>query len=218
MSEYFTIALSIEYIIITHKESKGIIYYTTAGVFVPELIDLFRDSIQFGILDFPVEEGRIEQATLKGKYLITRAGKMIWVTLILNEKPIPFARELLGFFCTIIEGQYGKEIKDLYNHFKGDISIFQKNSRNKENITQIVEEVFHLSLTYPHQIGISKGKKVSLNTKKVFELAKSLAHKTKGVVSLSELFTEATKVLEFEKNEIANAIFYLVQKDFLLPI
>ncbi|MFX1411505.1 MAG: hypothetical protein ACFFA6_14230 [Promethearchaeota archaeon] len=217
MSEYFTIALSIEYLIITHKESKGIIYYTTAGDFNPELIDLFHDSIQFGILDFPVEEGRLELATLEGKYLLARAGKMIWVTLVLNEKPIPFTRELLGFFCTIIEGQYGQEIKDLYNHFGGDISIFQKNSRNKENITQIVEEVFHLSLNYPHQIGSPKGKKVSLNTKKVFELAKSLAHKTKGIISLSELFKEAIKSLEFENNEIANAIFYLVQKDFLLP-
>ncbi|MFX1320045.1 MAG: hypothetical protein ACFFAQ_00230 [Promethearchaeota archaeon] len=142
---------------------------------------------------------------------------MIWVSLILNEKPIPFTRELLGFFCNLFEEQYGQEIKDLYNHFQGDISIFHKNKKSKENIDQIVEEVFHLSLTYPHKIGLSKGKKISSNTKQVFELAKSIANKTKGKIFLSELFIEAMKSLDFENNEIANAIFYLVQKDFLLP-
>lgn len=173
--------------------------------------------MQYEILDFPIEEGRIEQATLKGKYLITRAGKMIWVTLILNTKPIPFTRELLGFFCNIFEGQYGQEIKNLYNHFQGDISIFRKNKKSQENIDQIVEEVFHLSFTYPHQIGSSKGKKISSNTKKIFELAKSIANKTKGKLFLSNLFSEAIESLDFENNEIANAIFYLVQKDFLVP-
>jgi len=143
---------------------------------------------------------------------------MIWVTLILNEKPIPFARELLGFFCSIFEEQYGQEIKNLYNHYQGDISIFHKNKKSKENIDQIVEEVFHLSLTYPHQIGPSKGKKISSNTKKVYELAKSIANKAKGKLFLSDLFIEAIESLDFENNEIANAIFYLVQKDFLLPI
>ncbi len=143
---------------------------------------------------------------------------MIWVSLILNEKPIPFTRELLGFFCSIFEEQYGQEIKNLYNHFQGDISIFRKNKKSKENIDLIVEEIFHLSLTCPHKIGPSKGKKISSNTKKVFELAKSMANKTKGKIFLSDLFIEAIKSLEYENNEIANAIFYLVQKDFLLPI
>lgn len=143
---------------------------------------------------------------------------MIWVSLILNEKPIPFTRELLGFFCSVFEEQYGQEIKNLYNHFQGDISIFHKNKKSKENIDLIVEEVFHLSLTYPHKIGPSKGKKISSNTKKVFELAKSMANKTKGKIFLSDLFIEAIKSLEYENNEIANAIFNLVQKDFLLPI
>jgi len=143
---------------------------------------------------------------------------MIWVSLILNEKPIPFTRELLGFFCSVFEEQYGQEIKNLYNHFQGDISIFRKNKKSKENIDLIVEEVFHLSFTYPHKIGPSKGKKISSNTKKVFELAKSIANKTKGKIFLSDLFVEAIDSLDFENNEIANAIFYLVQKDFLLPI
>ena len=142
---------------------------------------------------------------------------MIWVSLILNEKPIPFTRELLGFFCSIFEEQYGQEIKNLYNHFQGDISIFRNNKKSRENIDQLVEEIFHLSLTYPHKIGLSKGKKISSNTKKVFELAKSIANTTKGKIFLSDLFVEAINSLDFENNEIANAIFYLVQKDFLLP-
>ena len=71
---------------------------------------MFRSSVQYEILDLPSEEGRIEQATLEGKYLITRAGKMVWITLILKHKPIRYTREMLKFFCKLFENQYETDV------------------------------------------------------------------------------------------------------------
>jgi hypothetical protein len=87
ISEYLSLAFSIEYIIVTHRESREIIYFKATGNLKPDLLDNFRNSIQFEILNLPKEPENIEQATLDGKYLITRSGKMIWITLILNKLP-----------------------------------------------------------------------------------------------------------------------------------
>jgi hypothetical protein len=212
------LAISIEYIIITHRESREIIYYKTAGRFDPDFLDTFRSSIQYEILDFPSEEGEIEQATLEGKYLITRAGKMIWISLILNKIPTLFTREVLKFFCELFEGQYKREIKGLYTEFQGDISIFRKQSKSKQSIENIIEDVFHIYLALPFKLGSTKGKKLSSESKKIFQFAKDLAHKTKGKFLLEKLFNEVSKRLRLSSEEIAELIFNLVQIKAFLAI
>ncbi len=180
---------------------------------------MFRSSIQFEVLDLPSEQGEIEQATLEGKFLITRAGKMIWITLISNIIPTLFTREVLKFFCEIFEDSFHREIRDLYSRFKGDISIFRKESKSRQSIEDIIEDVFHLYFTLPFKIGSSKGKKLSPKSKKIFQFAKALIHKTKGQIYLEKLFNEVNKSFTFTKNEdLAEIIFYLVQNKVLLPV
>jgi len=212
------LAISIEYIIITHRESREIIYYKTASSFDPDFLDIFRSSIQYEILDFPIDQGGIEQATLEGKYLITRAGKMIWISLALNKIPTLFTREVLKFFCELFEGQYKREILGLYTDFQGDISIFRKQSKVKQSIEEIIEDVFHLYLTLPFKLGSTKGKKLSSKSKKVYQFAKDLAHKTKGKFFLEKLFDEVSKILRLNSEEIAELIFNLVQIKVFLAI
>ncbi|MGQ4873545.1 MAG: hypothetical protein ACP6IY_05660 [Promethearchaeia archaeon] len=201
-------------------ESQGLIYYYTApGIdFDPRLIELFRRAIQFKELDLPMAEGDIEQATLEGKYLVTRAGKYIWVTIIINQKPTRFTREALHSFSIKFESRYGRECKHFYTKFNGNVNIFKENSPTRESVDSIIEEVFHMNLTLPHKLGFPTGKKLSAKTKRIWNLAEDLAHKTKGYVLLGALFTEAKKELGYDNKDITDSIFNLVQAKYLLPI
>ena len=143
---------------------------------------------------------------------------MIWITLIKNNIPTLFAREVLKIFCEIFEDSYNREIIDLYSHFKGDISIFRKESKSRQSIEDIIEDLFHLYLNLPFKIGSSKGKKLSPKSKKVFQFAKDLIHKTKDFVYLEKLFNEVSKFLTFNNADLAEIIFDLVNTKILLPV
>ncbi|MHA1914070.1 MAG: hypothetical protein ACW990_04205 [Promethearchaeota archaeon] len=210
--------MSIEYIIITHKESKEIIYYKTAGNFDPKFLDTLRSSIQFEILDLPLDQGEIERTTLEGKYLITRSGKLIWITLILNKLPTLFTREVLKFFCELFENQFSREISDLYTKFQGDISIFRMKSKPRESAEAIIQDVFHLYLALPFKMGSTKRKKCSSNSKKIIEFIKALVQKTQGEIFLEQVFIETSESSKIPTEEIAEIILELVQKEILLPI
>jgi hypothetical protein len=178
---------------------------------------MFRSSVQYQILDLPSEHGEIEQATLEGKFLITRAGKLIWITLINNKLPTLFTREVLKFFCEIFEDSYEREIRELYTNFKGDISIFRQESKSRQNVEVIVEDVFHLYLTLPFKISSSRTKKLSSKSKKIYQFAKVLIHKNKGSIYLDKLYNEANKEFSLKNEDLAEVIYGLVKNKILLP-
>jgi len=201
-------------------ESNGVIYYVTApGIDVDaDLLMKFNRAIQFKELDLPVAEGEIEQATLEGKYLVTRAGKWTWITIIINQKPSRFTREAIHSFSIKFENRYGREIKHLYTKFKGDISVFKRASDTRESVDGIIDEVFHLSLTLPHKLGFPTGKKLDKTTKKIWQLAEDLAHKTRGKILLGNLFSEARKEFGYDNKDITDSIWALIEANYLMPI
>jgi len=201
-------------------ESKGVIYYTTTpGIdFDPELIKLFRRAIEFKELDLPLAEGEIEQATLEGKYLVTRAGKYTWTTLIINQKPTRFTREAVHAFSIKFENRYGREIRHLYTKFHGDITVFRRDSVTRESVDGIINEVFHLSLVLPHKLGFPTGKKMSSKTKKIWETAEDLSHKSRGRILLGNLFSEVKKKYNMDNKDITDSIYNLVAANFFMPV
>lgn len=143
---------------------------------------------------------------------------MIWITLILNKIPTLFTREIIKFFCEIFEGQYENEITNLYTKLQGDISIFRKQSKSKQSVDDIIEDIFHLHLTLPFKIGSTKGKKLSSKSKKIYQVAKALSHRTKGHFMLETLFNEIIDSINLDNEEIAGLIFELVQNEILLTV
>ena len=89
MSNYFTVSISIDYLVIIHKESMGIIFIRHApGVdFDAKFIEELRCAIQFEEVELPQTEGNITQGTVKGKYIIVRAGKFTQIILVINSQP-----------------------------------------------------------------------------------------------------------------------------------
>jgi hypothetical protein len=218
MSQYFGVAISIEYVVITHMESKQIIYYTQApGIkFEIELIEHFRRAVQFKEIDLPISDGDIAQATLKGKYLITRAGNFTWVTLVINQKPTRFTREALHSFGIKFENRFGREVKHFYTKFKGDISIFKEDSFGRQSVDGIINEVLHLTFALPHKLRFPT-KKMSKRTAKIWEICEDLA-RGKRYILLGEVLTRAKTELGDDPVGITDSIYNLVQAKFLVPI
>ncbi len=210
--------MSIEYVLIIHKESREINYYQTAGDFDPYFLDIFRSSVQYELLDLPSEEGVFEQATLEGKYLITRSGKMIWTSLITKEMPIIIAREVLNAFCIRFEKLYKQELKELYSKFNGDISIFHRKSFYKVSVDMIVDDEFYLQYTLPYKLGSRKGKEISNTSKSIYHLAKDIEHQNKGYLYLESLFNKVKSSLELDNIEAAILIYDLIENEVFLPI
>ncbi|MFX1568856.1 MAG: hypothetical protein ACFFCV_10885 [Promethearchaeota archaeon] len=166
----------------------------------------------------PLEENVIEQATLEGKYLITRTGKMIWVTLITRQKPVITARETLTSFCSRFEKLYNQELKELYSKFNGDISIFHRKSLYKVSVDMIVDDEFNLRLTLPYKLASTKGKEITPKIKELLQLAKDIAHKNKGRILLGTLINKANHTLKMDNVESTLLISNLVENEILIPI
>ncbi len=200
-----------------HRESQEIIYFKAIDDLDPSLLDKFRSSIQSEILNLPLDEGGIEQATLEGKYLITRAGKMVWVSLIVNQKPVLITREILSSFCIKFENLFKQEIIGLYTKFNGDISIFMRGSDFKDT-NKIINNDFYLNFTFPYKISSLKVKKLSPKSQKLYQLGRNLSHKTKGHFLLKNLLAKANNILQFSIIEITDIIYDLVKNNTFLSI
>lgn len=220
ISEYFSLAMSLEYLIITHRDSKGIIYIKSAyGVELdPQFIELFRTAINDGVIDFPEIEGEFEHATFEGKYILTLAGKKIWTTIFINQKPSRHTREALNMFSKDFENHFGGKVRNLYSRFQGDISIFQQESITKRTVEDIIEDTFHLSLKLPYKLGSKRGKKFIEGSKKLINLAKHLSRKSKKIISLKDLLYDAKEKLDYNTDEIIYLINHLIENEYLIPI
>ncbi len=219
MSSYFGVAISTEHILAIHKESKGIIFMISApGIsFDEKIIENLRRSIDFEEIELPTKDGEISQSSIMGKYVVIRAGKLVYSVVIINQKPNRFTREALHAFGIRFESRWGREIKNLYTEFDGNIKIFLENTERKGNVGVIVEEVFHLSLSLPHKIGIPMRKFKSKLTKKVWEAAEDLA-RGKRYIFLADLVESAKNKTGEKAVYINDSIFEIVSQGLLISI
>ncbi|MBD3351008.1 MAG: hypothetical protein GF364_05925 [Candidatus Lokiarchaeota archaeon] len=219
MSSYFGVSISTEYVIALHRESKGIMYIKNApGVdFDAELIEKFRRAINFEEIELPTTEGDIEQASIKGKYVIIRAGKMIFVAIIINQKPNRFSREALHSFGIRFESRWGREINKFYDEHQGDVKIFHEHSDTRASVDDLIEDVFHLNLSLPHKLGLPLNKIKDKLTRAVWGIAENLV-RGRGYIFLSELVEAAKNNLSREVVYINDSIFELCSRGLLIPI
>ncbi|TFG27861.1 MAG: hypothetical protein EU532_06510 [Promethearchaeota archaeon] len=220
ISEYFSLALSLEYVIITHRDSHGIIYIKSGyGMGLdPQFIELFRTAVEHGIIELPETEGEFEHATLEGKYLLTRAGNKIWISIVLNQIPTRYTREALHNFSVEFENHFGGKVRNLYSRYEGDVTIFLQESITRKTVDDIIEESFHLSLKLPHKLGSIKGKNVLEESKKLYKIAKHISHKPKRIINLEDLLNSAHKKMNYRIDEIIFLIDDLIKNELLIPI
>lgn len=218
MSSYFGVSISIEYVIVLHRESKGIIFIkSTPGInFDADLIETFRRAINFEEIKLPNTDSEITQTNLNGKNIVIRAGKLIYTAVIINQEPNRFTRETLHSFGIRFESRWGKEIRQLYGELGGNVSIFHETSDTREAADDLVEEVFHLSLSLPHKLGIPT-KKLKGLAKDIWNIAENLA-RGKDFIFLSDLIEAAKNNLRKDIVYINDSIFEIISLGLLVPV
>jgi len=219
VSSYFGVSISTEYVIVIHRESKNIILLKKApGIELdPELLDKFQRAIIFEEVELPNAEGEISQSSIKGKYVVIRAGKLIYTAIIINQKPNRFSREALHAFGIRFESRWGRELKKLYDDFDGDTKIFYQTSDTRANAEALIEEVFHLNLSLPHKLGLPLNKIKDKLVRAVWAIAENLV-RGRGYLFLSELVETAKNQLDKQVAYINDAVFELVSRGLLIPI
>jgi hypothetical protein len=218
MSSYFGVSISVEYILVIHRESKGVIFMANApGIeFDISLIEDFRRAINFEEMELPNGDGDITQGALKGKYVVIRGGKLIYVTAIINQKPNRFTREALHSFGIRFESRWGKEIRQIYDELNGDLQIFHQSTETRAAADDLIEEVFHLTLSLPHKLGLPL-KKLKGLAKDVWGVAEGLA-RGKGFIFLADLVESSKNQLGKDVVYVNDAIFEIVSEGILIPI
>ena len=218
MSNYFTVSISVDYLIILHKENMGIVFIRQApGVdFDAKFIEELRRAIQFEEIGLPQTEGDITQGTVKGKYVILRSGKWTTTILVINSQPNRFTREALHSFAIRLESRWGRELRDIYGELAADIDVFKKDTETRQSVTKLTDEIFHLEFTLPHKLGLPSQELKGLQ-KKVWGVAEELA-RGQGYVLLGELMTTASEKFGRDKSEIPDVIYDFVLRGFMSPI
>ncbi len=82
----------------------------------------------------------------------------------------------------------------------------------------IADDELHLRLTLPYKLGSTKGRKITSREKRIYQIAKDIAHKNKGRIFLRTLFTKAKNSLELKNMKVSGLIYDFVQREILLPI
>ncbi len=142
---------------------------------------------------------------------------MIWATLITTQRPILITRKILNSFCNKFEKLFNQEIRDLYNKLEGNVLIFRQGSRLKE-LNELINNELHLQYTLPYEIGSLKGKKLKPDSKKIYNLAKSLSHKKKDHFLLKDLLSKANSSSDFNDFDSIDVLYELVHNNILIPV
>ncbi|MBD3342314.1 MAG: hypothetical protein GF353_24655 [Candidatus Lokiarchaeota archaeon] len=185
----------------------------------PDFIDLYSRTVLKKEFGFPEFEGEFQLATLEGKYIMTRSGKIIWVSLIMSEKPpIIFTEEALNLFTTRFENLYKDELRNLYTEYSGNTSVLKSDNKKRQTVNQLSEEIFFLSVNLPHSLESIKNIEKTKLTKKIWKLAKKLTKKNDKKIIIRELLIDAIEKLEFDKEDIEKTIYNLIIKKAIKPI
>ena len=148
MSQLLT-SLSIEYILVMHKESKALIYAKIApGIDIElKLIDTLQKKLQFNEIELPDGDNSISQAAIDDRYVVLRSGTATIQILIITQKPNRFTREQLHAFGIKFENRWAKEVKSIYDELEGNTKVFLQDNPNRTSLDKLVDEVFHLEYT-----------------------------------------------------------------------
>ncbi len=210
-------SLSIEYILVMHKESKSLIYAKTSpGVEIElKIIESLQKKLQFNEIELPDGDNAISQAAIDDRYVVLRSGTISYQILIITQKPNRFTREQLHSFGIKFENRWAKELKTIYEDLQGNTKIFHQDTPNRTSVDKLVDEVFHLEYTLPYRIGIPRD--IKKDELKIFEIGENLA-RGKGYLLLDELITTASEKLGKDPQTVSSIVVSFLNKNFMTPI
>ncbi|MFX1582040.1 MAG: hypothetical protein ACFFCJ_07440 [Promethearchaeota archaeon] len=199
--------------LVLHRGS-GIAIFDTSGDKGRDgsLIGGFLQAIQAFSFDVNEEqqgkkEAQLSEITYEGFRILINDGKLVRTAIVYRGIPSETLRMKLGLFTKRFE-----EInrQDLIEHGH-ELQRFQ-------NTTDLLEEIFHISLLFPHNVEPKIGDHRLSNLENRLHFVAIELTKERPTVFLSEIVNAYLKTVQNNPVELLNAIFKLREKKLLIPV
>ncbi len=199
--------------LVLHRGS-GIAIFDTSGDKARDgsLIGGFLQAIQAFSFDVNEEQSgkeaaQLSEITYEGFRILINEGELVRTAIVYRGIPSETLRMKLGLFTQRFEEM---NRQDLIEHGH-ELERFQ-------NTTDLLEEIFHVSLLFPHKVEpIIADHRLSNLENRLHFVALELT-KERPTVFLSEIVNAYLKTVQNNPVELLNAIFKLREKKLLIPI
>jgi hypothetical protein len=152
-------------------------------------------------------QARLSEITYEGFRVIIHDGTYIRTALVYRGIPSDTLNEKIQTFSARFEERYSTQLEK-----RGfEPALF-------EGANDLLEEIFHVSLLFPHSVVAKVSKSVSLSVleNRLHYVALELA-KSNGDVFLGEIMNSYLETIQEEPTELMNALFELREKKLLIP-
>ncbi|MHA2427453.1 MAG: hypothetical protein ACXADB_05455 [Candidatus Hermodarchaeia archaeon] len=161
-----------------------------------------------GLANGEKEEATLRELTYEGFRILIHDGQFVRNALVLSGKPSDQLRERLENFTTAFEKRYRKD----FENWDGRVDQFN-------GASDLVEEIFLISLRHPHSVAKRKPRNVQLTSLEsdIYKLSKELTL-DREYVFLGQILSTYLTAAKTDKREALMAIYQLRVKGVFRPI
>ena len=161
-----------------------------------------------GLANGEKEEATLRELTYEGFRILIHDGQFVRNALVLSGKPSDQLRTRLENFTTAFEKRYRKD----FENWAGRVDQFN-------GASDLVEEIFLMSLRHPHSVAKRKPRNVQLTSLEsdIYKLSKELTL-DREYVFLGQILSTYLTAAKTDKREALMAIYQLRVKNVFVPI
>ncbi|MFX1566522.1 MAG: hypothetical protein ACFFCH_11070, partial [Promethearchaeota archaeon] len=153
------------------------------------------------------EIAQLSEITYEGFRVLINEGELVRTAIVYRGIPSETLRKKLELFTKRFEERYRKDLIE-YGY---ELQRFQ-------NTTDLLEEIFHISLLFPHKVEPIIGNQHLSNLESRLHYVALDLTKEQPTIFLSEIVNAYLKTVQNNPVELLNAIFKLREKKLLIPV
>ena len=196
------------------NRGSGIAMFDTLGETSRDgsLIGGFLQAIQAFSIDVNEEHqskdtAQLSEITYEGFRVLINDGTLVRTAIVYRGTPSETLRKKLELFTKRFEERYQKELIDHAHE-----------PRRFRNTTELLEDIFHISLLFPHRVEQKSDDIPLSNLESRLHFVALELSKQQELIHLSEIIKTYLETIEENPVEILNGIFQLRDKNLLNPI
>jgi hypothetical protein len=196
------------------NRGSGIALYDTIGEKGRDgsLIGGFLQAIQAFSVDVNEEQrsedtAQLSEIAYEGFRVLINDGNLVRTAIVYRGTPSETLREKLELFTNRFEERYQNELVE-HGH----------EPHRFRNTTDLLEEIFHISLLFPHQVEPKSDDIPLSNLESRLHFVALELSKQREIIYLSEIVNTYRETIQENPVEILNGIFRLREKNLLKPI
>jgi predicted DNA-binding protein len=176
------------------------------------LIGGFLQAIQAFSIDVneeqrPTDQAQLSEITYEGFRVLINDGQHVRTAIVYRGTPSETLRQKLELFTKRFETDYQNELLK-HGH----------EPRRFENANELLEEVFHISLLFPHEVVTVTSDIQLTNLESRLHFIALELNKQRKSIYLSEIVNKYLETINENPVELLNAIFQLREKQLIIPV